>query len=51
MNEPSKHLEKITLQIPLPGIPIVGVFCTGNKQGLQDHVFPFLSLSHEQKHQ
>jgi hypothetical protein len=43
MNEPSKHLEESTLQIILPGAPIVGVFYTNNKRGLQYHTFPVLS--------
>jgi hypothetical protein len=51
MNEPSKHLEESTLQIILPGAPIVGVFYTNNKRGLQYHTFPVLSWSHEQEHQ
>jgi hypothetical protein len=38
------------LQTPLPSVPTLGVFCTGNKQGLQDHVFPVLSWSHEEEH-
>jgi hypothetical protein len=29
MMEPSEWLEEKTLQIPLPGVPTVGVFCTG----------------------
>jgi hypothetical protein len=29
VNEPSKRLEESTLQIPHPGTPTFGVFCTG----------------------
>jgi hypothetical protein len=29
------------LQIPLPGAPTVGVFCTGKIYGGQDHAFLF----------
>jgi hypothetical protein len=50
MSEPSKHSEESTLQISLPDAPTIGVFCTSNKQGLQNRVFLVLSLSHVQKH-
>jgi hypothetical protein len=33
--------KKSTLQIPLSGAPIVGVFCNGKIHGGQDHVFQF----------
>jgi hypothetical protein len=39
------------LQTLLPVAPIVGVFYTDDKQGLQDHAFPVLSWSHKQEHQ
>jgi hypothetical protein len=35
---------------PLPSAPIVNVFCTGNKHGLQDRAFPISSWFHEQEH-
>jgi hypothetical protein len=37
MNEPSKHSDECTLQIPLPGVPTVSIFCTGKSHGLEYH--------------
>jgi hypothetical protein len=33
-----------------PSVSVI-VFCTDNKQGLQDHTFLVLSWTHEQEHQ
>jgi hypothetical protein len=41
MSEPSEHLNESTLQIPLPGVTTVGVFCISKIQGGQDPVFQF----------
>jgi hypothetical protein len=41
MSEPSEHLEECTLEIPLPGMLIVGVFYIGKIQDDQDHTFQF----------
>jgi hypothetical protein len=41
MREPSECVEESTVQILLPGVPTVGVFCIDKMQGGQDHTFLF----------
>jgi hypothetical protein len=44
------QLARVALDLDEEMTPTIGVFCTDNKQGLQDHVFPVSSWSHEQEH-
>jgi hypothetical protein len=41
VNKQSEHLEKSTLQIPLPGALTNGVFYNDKEQGGQDRTFQF----------